>query len=650
VLASGLMLFVELALIRWLGSNILHLSYFSNFVLLGSFLGIGLGFLRSRHRRDLSRWWPILLTLLVAFVLTFPVQVNQSSDQIIYFTVIKTTGLPPWVTLPLIFLATAAVLAGLGETVGRLFPGFPALEAYRLDLLGSIAGTVAFSVLSFLSTPPVVWGLVVAIAYVVLHWRRVPLVVLPALALMVVLLGVESLENGVSWSPYYKIKTTANGHSSVSVSVNGIPHQTIIDITKGTHGGLRQVPFERLGGHPIRNELIVGAGTGDDVAVGLAHGVSSIDAVEIDPRIQAIGAQLNFNRPYSDPRVHPHINDGRAFLQQSTKKYDLIIFALPDSLTLISGQSSLRLESYLFTLQAIESAQRHLAPDGGFAMYNSYRQNWLIDRYAGTLREAFGHAPCIDKEHKVTTRAALVVAQKSVDQRCATTWAPAAADVVAPATDDHPFPYLKAAGVPTYYLLVLGAMLLTALIAVRAVGGPLRSMRPYADLFFMGAAFLLLETKNVTGFALLFGTTWVVNALVFIGVLIAVLLAVEVSARIRRLPPPPVQYAALAVALAIAWLVPVQPLLGLPFLLRLAAAGALAFAPIFCANVIFAARFKSTGGSTAAFGANLLGALLGGTLEYISLMIGYQALLIVAGLLYLAAFVLTPRNVTARAA
>src|SRR5881628_1655393 len=38
--ASALMLLVELALIRWTGSNVLHLSYFSNFVLLGSFLGI----------------------------------------------------------------------------------------------------------------------------------------------------------------------------------------------------------------------------------------------------------------------------------------------------------------------------------------------------------------------------------------------------------------------------------------------------------------------------------------------------------------------------------------------------------------------------------------------------------------------------------
>ena len=45
--ASALMLFVQLALIRWCGANLLHLSYFSNLILLASFLGIGLGFLRS---------------------------------------------------------------------------------------------------------------------------------------------------------------------------------------------------------------------------------------------------------------------------------------------------------------------------------------------------------------------------------------------------------------------------------------------------------------------------------------------------------------------------------------------------------------------------------------------------------------------------
>jgi SAM-dependent methyltransferase len=655
VLASGLMLFVELALIRWTGSNVLHLSYFSNFVLLGSFLGVGLGFLRARRAFDLSPWWPVLLLLLVGFVLAFPVQVDQSSEQIIYFTAVEPTGLPAWVTLPLIFVAVAAVTAGLGEGVARLFPLFRPLEAYRLDLLGSLAGIGAFTLLSFLHAPPVVWGCLAAGGFLALHWPRPRLWPVVALGLLIVLLGAESLTASVSWSPYYKVKTVATGGGRTEIWVNGIPHQASARVDAAGNG-LRDAPYQRVPGNSPRTVLIIGAGNGTDVALALARGAESVDAVEIDPRLLEIGREVHPNQPYQDPRVHVHIDDGRAFLQRTSTEYDLVIFALPDSLTLVSGASSLRLESYLFTREAIAAARDHVAPGGVFAMYNSYRKDWLIDRYAGTVAEVFGHPPCIDSIGDEARYAAVVTALDPADQSCVAVWrpaarpagssasaaAPASAAVPAPATDDHPFPYLRDRGIPRLYLLVLGGMLAFALLSVRVVGGPLRGMRDYRDLFFMGAAFLLLETKNVTGFALLFGTTWVVNAMVFAGVLVTVLAAVEVSRRVR-LPRPPVLYAALAAALAIAWVVPAESLLGLSVPLRLIAAIAIAFAPIFCANLVFAQRFADTSGSTAAFGANLLGAVLGGSLEYLSLVIGYHGLLVLAGVLYLAAFVSRPR-------
>jgi Spermine/spermidine synthase domain len=643
LLASALMLFVELALIRWTGSNVLHLSYFSNFVLLGSFLGVGLGFLRARSSFDLSPWWPVLLVLLVGFVLAFPVQVDQSSEQIIFFTGVEPTGLPAWVTLPLIFVAVAAVTAGLGEGVARLFPRFRPLEAYRLDLAGSLLGIGAFTLLSFLHAPPVAWGCIAAVAFLALHWPRPRLWSVVALGLLVVLLGAESLTANVSWSPYYKVKTVETGDSRTEIWVNGIPHQASQRIDGSADKGLREAPYQRVPGDPPRNVLIIGAGNGTDVALALAHDAGSVDAVEIDPRLLEIGRERHPNRPYDDPRVRVHIDDGRAFLQRTGTKYDLVIFALPDSLTLVSGASSLRLESYLFTREAIAMARDHLAPGGVFAMYNSYRKDWLIDRYAGTVAAVFGHSPCIDSVGGDAHYAAVVAALNPGDQRCAAVWRPASAAVPASATDDHPFPYLLDRGIPRLYLLVLGAMLAFALLSVRVVGGPLRQLRPYRDLFFMGAAFLLLETKNVTGFALLFGTTWVVNAIVFAGVLLTVLAAVEVSRRVR-LPRPPILYAALALSLALAWLVPADGLLGLAVPVRLVVAVAIAFAPIFCANLVFAQRFVDTSGSTAAFGANLLGALLGGSLEYLSLIVGYHGLLVLAGLLYLAAFVIRPRT------
>jgi hypothetical protein len=136
----------------------------------------------------------------------------------------------------------------------------------------------------------------------------------------------------------------------------------------------------------------------------------------------------------------------------------------------------------------------------------------------------------------------------------------------------------------------------------------------------------------VVAFALLFGTTWFVNALVFIGVLVAILAAIEVSRR-KVLPQVPL-YLALFVSLLVAWLVPVDNLLGLAFVPRFAAGVALGFTPVFIANLVFAQRFREAGDSPQAFAANLLGAVVGGLLEYTSLLVGYRNLLIVVGVCY----------------
>ncbi len=63
-----------------------------------------------------------------------------------------------------------------------------------------------------------------------------------------------------------------------------------------------------------------------------------------------------------------------------------------------------------------------------------------------------------------------------------------------------------------------------------------------------------------------------------------------------------------------------------------------AFLPIFTANVVFASRFADTADATTAFGVNLLGAMVGGCLEYTALLIGYPALIGLAAILYLCAF------------
>jgi hypothetical protein len=337
--------------------------------------------------------------------------------------------------------------------------------------------------------------------------------------------------------------------------------------------------------------------------------------------------------------VTSYVDDGRAFLQQTNHRYDLILFALPDSLTLVAGQSSLRLESYLFTVEAMRQARAHLKPGGVFGEYNYYREQWLIDRLAGTLQSVYGHAPCLDSTGHIGRLGLLSASVDPAAINCPSTWDHGSRVVPAAATDNYPFLYLQQPGVPGFYLITLLLIVLAALMLVRLAGGPLSGMAAYADLFFMGVAFLLLETKNVVQFALLFGTTWFVNALVFTGILLAVLAAVTVAQHMRLKTLWPL-YGLLLAAVAIAWLVPPESLLGLSLLPRFLAATALAFIPIFFANLVFAQRFKAVGSSNVAFGANLLGAMIGGVLEYSSLVTGYRALLLVIAGLYTIALLL----------
>ena len=642
VLTAFLMLFIELALIRWLGANVLYLAYFSNVVLLGSFLGIGLGFLwTSRSTRSLFPLAPALLTALIVLVRVLEVKVGVAGGTLIFFG-LDTSGPPRWVVLPVVFVVVAAVMTCIGDGVARSFQRLANLDAYQLDLIGSMLGIAGFALLAFVHADPIVWGSIAAVAFLVALRPRRPgqlVLILPPLLLALGFLAVESAEDDTTWTPYYKVHTgRIGGQRGLVAEVNGIP--TWLQIA-AVGNPIYETVYERITRQDPGDVLIVGAGSGNDVSVANARGASRVDAVEIDGHLLDLGRR-HPDRPYDDPRVVTHIGDGRAFLEQTDRDWDTILLALPDSLTLLQGQSSVRLESYLFTKEAVESYRDHLRPGGVFAMYNYYREPWLVDRYAGTLDDVFGNPPCVS--HPSGNLSVLVASEDPAAVTC-----PAdelflrPADTPDPATDDHPFPYLRTPSIPDFYVLSIAFMLLLSLVGVRVLGGPLREMRPFADLFFMGVAFLLLETKNVVQFALLFGTTWFVNALVFMGVLVSVLLAVAISKRVvvRRVGW---LYGFLLVSIAANWLVPGRALLALPYLPRLVVAVVLAFLPIFAANLVFANRFRDTVDSTAAFGANLIGAMVGGLLEYTSLVIGYRHLLLLVAVLYGAAFVLRPAD------
>lgn len=649
-LTATSLLFVELLLIRWIPANVIYVGYFRNFLLMASFLGIGLGILwgRDPKRISMSPFGPLLLGLVV-LVTTFRVSIELTSPDEIFFGLSESQGADiNFFVLPALVLITTMIMAGLAVPLGGLLRSMPPLRAYSVDIAGSMTGIVLFTVLSATGTPPLVWFAVVTVlaslmglASGLTKFSAVTAVSLGAVLVLVVL----RTPAGQIWSPYYRIDEYRSDGIG-SINVNGIPHQAMWP-TDGLTDPFYEQVYRWFPERTYENVLIVGAGSGTDVAVALKHGARHIDAVEIDQRIQEIGLRDHPDRPYDDPRVTRIVDDGRAFLRRTEARYDLVVFALPDSLTLVSTSANLRLESYLFTSEAFAAVRDRLTPDGIFVMYNFYREGWLPQKMARMLEETFGSPPII--KHSAGTAATLaagpMVAALSGGQPPGE-----ASDTIdlasapAPATDDWPFLYLKDRFIAPYYLAAIA--IIVAAAAVLVIRGAQRSgttIRQFSPHFFvLGVAFLLLETKSIATFSLLFGTTWIVNSLVFFAVLASVLLAILVNQRIS-FRSPTLLYAGLFGSIALAIVLRPDTLLVDPPWVRYVVASVLAFAPIFFANLVFSYSFRDTKTADMAFASNLLGAVVGGAVEYVALISGYAWLLVVVAALYVAAWVLATR-------
>src|ERR1700694_4131658 len=392
-LVSFAMLFFELLCIRWIPSYVRYLGYFNNFLLLASFLGIGLGMLSARRARFWFPPFPVLLALLVLIIAKTKFTLLINSTQVLYFGLAdqQSAHAENFLVLPIIFGMVTLCFIPLSRAFGKLFSELPPLTAYTYDIIGSLAGIAAFSAMSYFSLPPLAWLLILSALVLLLSAKRTVLFV--AVVLAATLIEVGRLQVGAYWSPYYKIILTPAVPSGYIVDVNGTGHQAMVPWQY-------KEPFYKeaysiFGSGSFHHALILGAGTGSDTALALAHGTDSITAVEIDPTIQRLGARLNPDQPYSNPRVHVVINDGRSFLQNTTDRYDLIVFALPDSLTLTSSNTSLRLDSFLLTQDALTTARTHLTGNGVLVLYNYYRQDWLVQKLADMVGNAFHQQPLV---------------------------------------------------------------------------------------------------------------------------------------------------------------------------------------------------------------------------------------------------------------
>lgn len=211
-------------------------------------------------------------------------------------------------------------------------------------------------------------------------------------------------------------------------------------------------------------------------------------------------------------------------------------------------------------------------------------------------------------------------------------------------TDDWPFLFLQGPFVPLQP--TAAGMLVMGLISMGLLYF-FRNSSPASwnwQMFFLGAGFMLLETKGVVHMALLFGSTWRINSIVFASILAMSLVANFYVAKTRP-KSLRVYYFLLTASLTLNIVLPLNYFLSLPELIRPIVSCAVVFVPIFFSGVIFAASFKESRDPHSDMGSNIAGAILGGLSENFSLMLGFSRLLVVAAAFYLLSLVLRPRKI-----
>ena len=689
-------LFLELLLIRWVATEINIFAYLQNTILVVCFLGLGVGCFRSQKQIALEETFLALalLVTLCAFPLTrrglanTGVLLSSLGDLLVWERAIESSLLVTAYQVTLGLLITLLVMAVLfrafvpiGQITARLIDHYPkVIVAYSLNVVGSLLGIWLFVGLGVLQFPPQVWLLigVVLLFPLVQNFSKRPWLSFMTgvyIATVAWFSFTDSSALDVLWSPYQKLtvhkvsrtpspNSLPNSFNGYLVNVNNTGYQGMIDRERTAKDPTVSTPEMRefsqydlpLLFHPHpRRVLIVGAGTGNDVAGALRHGVENVTAVEIDPVIIALGEKYHPEQPYSSPKVQLVNDDARSFFASSEDRFDVISFGLLDSHT-TTAMTNARLDHYVYTKESLTQARRLLAKGGVMTLTFEAQKPYIADRIGRALREIFAQEPRIfwvpstaygwgglmfvvgDQPAIATqltrnpTLAQLITAwetERPVDLAYTTTVT----------TDDWPYLYLRSPSIPLLYFLLA---LLTGILCwygkwhYRESLFPTTWQRGDWHFFFLGAAFLLLEVQNISKASVVLGSTWLVNAIIISGVLVMVLLANFVVSVIRNIPDGLI-YLLLLSASVMLYFLDLAAFNSLPLVQKSLIVGLLTTSPMFFSGIIFIRSFARTARKDLALGSNLLGALIGAMLQSLSFIFGIRFLLVIVLLCYLAA-------------
>ena len=650
-LVSFVTLFFEILFIRWIPSSIQIIAYFTNIVLISAFLGLGIGCLLAEHKSKLINLFPFFMLGYVALAFIFHnVELNAAflqTEHLLGFYEGKVNFL---LVVVIVFIFNTILFVPLGQKLGRCLKDFKPLVAYSINILGSILGIVAFSYLSYRMMVPVYWFLLGLTLTLWFYRSSVKLLALQIVISAAILLVVQPLGKGAYWSPYYKIDLNPIVSAKLKkvigyeIAANNMFHQNAFNLSEESirespglkrYKDIYEFPYKLF--HP-RDVMILGAGSGNDASAALRMGSEEIYAVEIDPFIASLGKRLHQEKPYQSERVHLVVDDARSFIKKADKKFDLITFGYLDAHKVLSQFSSVRLDNFIYTKESFRDVKERLNPNGVLSLTYYVFKEWVAAKLYVALKEVFGEdLKVVRASTYVDDDTAVFLAGPGVRNLGAID-APGfrvydGFDKNAqPIRDDWPYLYLMKKGVPMHYLIIIFAVLALSVFGVFCF--KFMSIKEFnAHFFFLGSGFMLLETSSITRFALLFGSTWIVNSVVIISILTMILLAtlyVEKTGRVNI----NVTYLLLMAALFLNWLFKPEFFLSFDRHSGIFISSVLLSLPILFAGIIFAVSFRDSKNVSSDFAYNLLGAIVGGCCEYFSMLTGFRFLFILAMVMY----------------
>jgi hypothetical protein len=656
-------LFLEMMVIRWVPSVVHLVAYYANLMLLSSFLGLGAGAIAAGRKWNLFGWFPVFLALDIGMLLMDRNTVLGTSASESHFFALPPSMFHAFVIVR-IFAMNALLFVPLGQRMGVLFNSLPRLTAYAWDLAGSLSGTLCFGAFSLLLFSPGLGMAIVTLVYLAISPRRRWFLHVPLFAGVLAMIVWTGDKNAI-WSPYYyitvdRIETQQKSEPApppealigqdppvylVRVNQFGYHYDGALDLSRYTAGTLAagyiswlqpeyKLPYALTNG--FDRILVVGAGGGFDVEAALECGAKHVDAVEIDPAIIGISRRFNAGAPYADPRVSIHIDDARSFLAKATPGYDLVVFGFLDSQALFSTMNNVRLDGYVYTVESVRTAYRLLNDHGMLSLSFYLGRSWLGPKLYELVEEATGKTPTMYFDDKgqtlilcVSRDPSVVLPQKVAQFHKAGYGTLPRIDLP---TDDWPFLYLIKKTIPSDYLIAIASLLAFSIATVALLR---RRSFGRGDVHFglLGMGFLLLETKSISDSTLFFGTTWFVTMVVVVGVLLMVIGANLVAERLKAFSFR--MYAPLFAILALLFIVPRENILEFGLAGRLLWTLLVVPLPVFFAGIIFSTTFRDAASPSAVFGANLIGAMLGGFCEYLGMAIGNHRLLMIIIIAYL---------------